>query len=75
MKNYIVLPLIAVTQKMIDECLETSFETLKISKNNNTVLKWNGTIPKSLTGVSGKFLDYEQIKEEFKKDEWQGGEI
>ncbi len=66
MRRYITLPFEDVTQKMIDACLETSFETLRVSKLNNTFLKWEGNKPRCLYG-----LQEVNIKKELQKDEWK----
>ena len=65
--RYKKLKLSEVTQQMIDDCLETAFDTLCISKENNTFLKWSGNMPKSLYGVGEEITN---IKKELQKDEW-----
>ena len=66
MKRYVILPLDNVTQEMIDDCIETSFNTLRISKNRNTILKWRGNKPNSLYGI----IEVTDIRLELQKDEW-----
>lgn len=66
--KYIILPKSEVTQEMIDHCLETNFDSLRVSSSENTILKYNGDQPSCLSGKTE--LDAVQIKDELKKDEW-----
>lgn len=65
-RHYVILPIKDVTQEMINACLETSIERLVISKNGNTILKYEGIKPKCLDKY-----DEVDIKKELIKDEWQ----
>ena len=66
--KYIILPRNEVTQEMLDHCLETNFASLRVSSNDNTILKYNSEQPACLSGKAE--LDAGQIKEELKKAEW-----
>ena len=66
--KYIILPKSEVTLEMIDHCLETNFDSLRVSSSENTILKYNGDHPACLSGKTE--LDAVQIKDELKKDEW-----
>ena len=73
MRKYVILKLSDVTQEMIDNCMETSFDTLRVSKNGNTILKWEGNKPTCLYGI--KDYTYSKIKEKLKKAEWNDEDI
>lgn len=66
--RYIIIPIKIVTKEMIDNVIETSLDTLRISKNGNTILKWRGNKPKCLWG---KGYEPKDIRIELSKDEWQ----
>ncbi|MBT6994526.1 MAG: hypothetical protein HN952_06175 [Candidatus Cloacimonetes bacterium] len=65
--RYVILPLSEVTEEMINDCLESSKDTLRISTDNYTILKWKGNKPRSLYGIP----EITDIKTELKKDEWK----
>ena len=68
--KYVILAKDNVTGEMISECVQTSLETLRVSKDGNTILKYEGTQPDSLNG----YKDYtkDELKTELAKAEWQG---
>ena len=48
-EHYIIILLADVTQNNIDNCIEDSFDSLRISNDElKTVLKWNGETPYGL---------------------------
>lgn len=62
--RYILIPLSEVTQPMIDECLNTSFETLRTVEFEGvpivyTVLLWEGIKPSELWGEFPVYTDDE----------------
>lgn len=66
MKNhYIVVHIRDVTEKMIDQCAETSYSTLRVSSRGNVILKWSGIKPESVS-------EYEEVDifSELRKPEW-----
>jgi len=58
-KHYIIIDLADVTQDMIDDCIETSLDTLRISLNGiETILKWNGETPTSILALDPQPTQY-----------------
>ena len=68
-RYYIKLPFSEVTKEMVDACLETSIDSLRVSKEGNTFLKYEGAKPDCLA-------QYENIdiEKELQRDEWQSEE-
>ena len=68
--KYVILAKDKVTNAMISSCLESSLDTLRISKEGNTILKYGGVQPDCLNG----YKDYTQaeLEAELAKAEWQG---
>ena len=68
--KYVILAKDNVTDAMISDCVQSSLNTLRISKEGNTILKYKGTQPGSLNG----YKDYtkDELKAELAKAEWQG---
>ena len=68
--KYVILAKSSVTGEMVSDCVQTSLNTLRISKEGNTILKYKGTQPASLNG----YKDYtkDELKVELAKAEWQG---
>lgn len=63
-KRYILIEFSEVTQAMIDNCIQTSFETLRHVRFENdatdwTVLKWKGTKPLELWSEFPVYSDME----------------
>jgi len=51
-KTYIVIDYEDVTQAMIDECLQTSFNTLRLNiAEDKTILKWIGDTPATIAAL------------------------
>ena len=73
MRKYIIIPLRDVTRVMIDSCIETSLETLRVSKDGNTILKFNNQKPNILPAISREYSEKE-IHQELEKEEWLGVE-
>jgi len=72
--TYIIIPFAEVTQQMIDDCAETSFESLRhtLSGTDKIILKWIGDTPSSVSGYDQ--YSYSEILEEMGQPEWSGGE-
>ena len=68
--KYVILASNKVTDEMIADCVQSSLNTLRISKEGNTILKYKGSQPDSLNG----YKDYTkaELKVELAKAEWQG---
>jgi hypothetical protein len=51
---YIIVPFADVTQQMIDDCCEDSFDTLRhsLQGTDRIVLKWIGDTPASVVGYT-----------------------
>lgn len=50
--KYIIIDLVDVTQGMIDECIETSFDSLRLTLDEvETFLKWNGDTPATIAAL------------------------
>ena len=57
-EHYIIIPLEDVTQNNIDNCIEDSFDSLRISNDGlKTILKWNGDTPYGLATYEQYTLD------------------
>ena len=57
--KYIIIDLEDVTQQMIDDCIETSFDTLRLSLDElQTILKWNGETPASILALDPQPTQY-----------------
>ena len=69
---YVIVPFVEVTQQMIDDTCETSFDTLRHTAlgEDKIVLKWMGDTPASLVGYTQ--YSYSEILEEMGKPEWTG---
>jgi len=51
-KTYIIINLEDVTQDMIDECLQTSLNTLRLNiAEDKTILKWVGDTPATIAAL------------------------
>ena len=51
-KTYIIIDYEDVTQDMIDECLENSFDTLRLNiAEDKTILKWVGDTPTTIAAL------------------------
>jgi hypothetical protein len=52
-RTYIIIPIGDVTQAMIDACIQTSFDTLRLNiAETHTILKWSGDTPSGLSGYT-----------------------
>ena len=69
MRHYIKLPFSEVTKEMVDACLESSISSLRVSKEGNTFLKYEGAKPDCLSKY-----DNVDITKELQKVEWQNEE-
>lgn len=63
-KRYILIKRAEVTQEMIDNCIQTSFDSLRPvnfagDPNDWTVLKWKGTKPAELWNEFPVYSDME----------------
>ena len=68
-RKYFILNTYEVTQGIIDVCLQTSLDTLRKTKDGSkSILKFEGNTPEILKNET--LYNYEEIKEELKKDEW-----
>ena len=57
--KYIIIDLEDITQDMIDDCIETSFDTLRLSLDElQTILKWNGETPASIVALDPQPTQY-----------------
>ena len=67
---YVIAPFVDVTQQMIDDCCETSFDTLRHSTQgvDRVILKWVGDTPASMVGYVQ--YSYAEILVEIAKPEW-----
>lgn len=69
-KTYVIVPTGELTQQMIDDCIETSSDTLRRNDiNTKCILKYEGSKPASITSYSD--YTYEQILTELENSEWQ----
>ena len=66
--KYVILGKDKVTGEMISDCVQSSLETLRVSKESNTILKYEGTQPDSLNGYKDYTLA--EISKELAKGEW-----
>lgn len=59
-EHYIIIDLVDVTQEMIDDCIETSFDTLRhsLDEPTRTILKWNGETPASIAVLDPSPMEY-----------------
>ena len=67
-RKYIILPYSEVTDEIVEQTLTTSMNTLTKSLNDNVIVKYEGSLPSSLSGKTP--MTYEEVSEEMKKDEW-----
>lgn len=68
-REYVVMLLSQVTDQMIDDCLETSRETLRLNNDGTkTILKYEGEKPASLTPYVE--YDHDEILEILSAPEW-----
>jgi len=68
-RRYVIIPEADLTIQMIEDCLETDFNTLRWNNDHSkTILKYEGTKPASIT----QFIDYShsEILVELEKPEW-----
>ena len=67
---YVIVPFSEVTQQMINDCHQSSFDTLRhsISGVDRVILKWCGDTPSSLSG----YVQYthSQILAEINGPDW-----
>jgi len=68
--KFVILNKDKVTSEMLSFCFETSIDSLRISLENNTILKYKGTQPDCLNGYKDYTLA--EMREELKKGEWNG---
>lgn len=68
--TYVIVPNDELTQQMIDDCKETSIDTLRHSMQgvDRVILKWEGSTPSSLTGYDQ--YNHSEILVEVAKSEW-----
>ena len=67
--TYVIIPTAELTQQMVDDCVETTIDTVRKSVDTTLcVLKYNGDKPASIAA----YTDYthEQILVEMAKPEW-----
>ena len=64
----VFLPIGDVTDNMVSECLETSTSSLRVSNKGNTLLKYEGTKPTSLSTYEDVSLV--EAKEVLTQAEW-----
>jgi len=51
-KTYIIIDLEDVTEAMVDECIETSLNTLRLNiAEDKTILKWIGDTPATIAAL------------------------
>ena len=68
-RKYVIVPENQLTMKMIEDCLETDFNTLRWNVGHTkTVLKYEGAKPASISA----YTDYThaEILVEMAKEEW-----
>lgn len=68
-RKYVLIPEAELTMHMVEDCLETDFNTLRWNVDHTkTVLKYEGTKPASIAA----YLDYThaEILVEMAKPEW-----
>lgn len=68
-RTYVIIPVPELTQQMVDDCIETSIDTLrKNNDNSKCILKYEGTKPASISS----YTDYThaQMLTELEKAEW-----
>ena len=68
--TYVIVSFDEVTQQMIDDTAETSFDTLRHTTQgeDKIILKWKGDTPASLVGYTQ--YTYAEILEEIQNPEW-----
>lgn len=68
--TYVIVPFNEVTQQMINDCKETSIDTLRHSMQgiDRIILKWEGDTPASLIGYDQ--YNHTDILVEVAKTEW-----
>ena len=66
--KFVILNKDKVTSEMLSFCFETSIDSLRISSENNTILKYEGTQPDCLNGYKDYTLA--EIRQELEKSEW-----
>lgn len=68
--KYVIIDLEDVTQEMIDDCIETSFDSLRLDLDEiRTFLKWNGETPASIEPLMLTEYNYEDILAELNDPE------
>ena len=73
-KTYVIVPVAELTQQMVDDCIETSLDTLRRNNiNTKTILKFEGSKPASISS----YTDYTHAEMliELENVEWQSEEI
>jgi len=68
-KTYCIVPTSDLTQQMVDDCVETSLDTLRRNNDDTkAVLKYEGSKPSSLTEYTT--YTHAEILVEMAKPEW-----
>ena len=69
-RKWVILNVSDVTDKMIDNSIQTSLDTLrKNADNSKCILKWSGDTPSCFDGI--KTYTYSEILEELQKSDWE----
>ena len=71
-RKWLIINVSDVTDEMIENAIETSRDTLRISLDGSkTILKYDGRKPNCFYGMDT--YTHSQISEELSKDEWNEG--
>ncbi len=71
--NYITVDVSGITDEMMDNAVEDSRDTLRLSADGNkAILKWEGTTPSCFDGMTT--YSHSEILEILKGSDWSGGE-
>jgi len=71
--NYITINVSDITDEMMDNAVEDSRDTLRLSVDESkAILKWEGTTPSCFDGMTT--YSHSEILEILKGSDWSGGE-